>query len=157
MPVIDKHLAPECGGVCLKVVPRSGCPSADVGERLLRAFDGRLDAVVLDELHFVKVRTDRTTGRLEADDGNDGKGAEEDPDAAIAKAGGGAAASAPGVVEQALSNRRSALEKFVKEARKANARLKVLGLTATPVVNSTRRTKSTRHLSSQKALNLRSW
>ena len=33
MPVIDKHVSPECGGLCLKLV-RSGCPAADAVDRL---------------------------------------------------------------------------------------------------------------------------
>ena len=42
MPVIDKHVSPECGGLCLKLV-RSGCPAADAVDRLPTC-DALLDA-----------------------------------------------------------------------------------------------------------------
>jgi superfamily II DNA or RNA helicase len=109
--------------------------------KLLTQMNGSLDMIVLDELHMVKLRKNPSSGRVEAADSDDeesahGKEIDEELGDSIE------AEKALKLKDGYLSRRREVVLNVVTRARKANKKIRTLGLTATPVVNNLKEAQS---------------
>eukprot|EP00945_MAST-04E_sp_MAST-4E-sp1_P000111 g111.t1 len=115
---------------------------------LLTEMNGSMDMIVLDEMHKVKLRNNHSSGHVEATGSGDeesahGKEIDEQVGGSIETEMSKLTLSTHGrseVLKQKndikMSKRRKVVLNFVSQARKANTKLRTLGLTATPVVNS---------------------
>ena len=107
----------------------------------LDQMNGSLDMIVLDELHMVKLRKNPSSGCVEAADSDSeesahGKEIDEELGDSIEPE------KALKLKDDYLSRRRKVVLNVVTRARKANPKIRTLGLTATPVVNNLKEAQS---------------